>query len=295
MAKMRFAAVTIVAAAVVVSGATVVGGCAVGRTTCPLGTSLARRIYSGGAEAEYCRRPDGVRQGAETRYYESGVEHVAGEYVDGTQSGIWRYRFSNGRNWCAERWDDGALVAKTVDPAVAQMSQAQLEALGPTTSGIIKLTSHDPRTYRDARESGGGNFVDRYPSGRPRVAGDYDAEGLRTGVWRFWYEDGRLAREVEYVAGIRERAAREWHPNGAPAAEGFYVGGEREGRWRWWDAKGGVAREAVYSGGARVSGTGTSTGTSTRTEGPQSTSTGNSGRAEPEGDPMPEGAAGKVK
>ena len=76
-----------------------ISGCATARTTCPLGTELSRRIYSGGAEAEYCHRPDGIRQGPETRYYESGAEHVSGEYVDGTQSGVWRYRFSNGRNW----------------------------------------------------------------------------------------------------------------------------------------------------------------------------------------------------
>ena len=87
---------------------------------------------------------------------------MAGEYADGTQSGVWRYRFSNGRNWRAERWDDGALVAKTVDPAVARLSPAELEALGPTGSSIIKLTSHDPRLYREAREQGGGSFVDRY-------------------------------------------------------------------------------------------------------------------------------------
>jgi antitoxin component YwqK of YwqJK toxin-antitoxin module len=227
--------------------------CAAARTTCPLGTDLARRIYSGGAEAEYCRRPDGVRQGPETRFFESGAEHVAGEYVDGTQSGIWRYRFSNGRNWRAERWDDGALVAKTVDPAVARMSKEELEALGPTDSNIIKTTSHDPRLYREARERGGGTFVVRYGNGRPRVAGDYDADGLRSGVWRFWSEDGRLAREIEYLAGVREHAAREWHPNGAPAAEGFYVAGEREGRWRWWDARGQPMGEAAYAGGTRVS------------------------------------------
>ena len=231
------------------------GGCATARTTCPVGTELARRIYSGGAEAEYCHRPDGIRQGPETRYYESGAEHVSGEYLDGAQSGVWRYRFSDGRNWRAERWDDGALVGTTVDPAVAQMSPEQLEALGPTSSNIIKLTSHDPRLYREAREKGGGNFVARWPNGRTRVAGDYDADGLRAGVWRFWYEDGRLAREVEYLAGIRERAAREWHPNGTLAAEGFYVGGEREGQWRWWDAGGRPAGEAAYAGGKLVSGT----------------------------------------
>ena len=45
------------------------GACATARTTCPLGTALARQVYSGGAEAEWCLRPDGARQGPETRFY----------------------------------------------------------------------------------------------------------------------------------------------------------------------------------------------------------------------------------
>ena len=229
------------------------GGCATARTKCPVGTDLARHIYSGGAEAEYCHRPDGIRQGPETRYYESGAEHVAGEYVDGAQSGVWRFRFSDGRNWRAERWDDGALVAKNVDPAVASLTPEQIEALGPTSSNIIKLASHDPRVFRESRERGGGTFAVRWDNGQPRVSGDYDAEGLRVGVWKFWNEDGKLAREVEYLSGIRERAAREWHPNGTLAVEGFYVAGEREGQWRWWDANGKITRETAYSAGAPVS------------------------------------------
>ena len=100
--------------------------CATPRTLCPIGTDLVRRIYSGGGEAEWCRRADGVRQGPETRYYESGVELATGEYLDGTVNGIWRYRFNNGRNWRADRWDDGALVSQTVDPAVARKSTRML-------------------------------------------------------------------------------------------------------------------------------------------------------------------------
>ena len=199
-------------------------GCATARTTCPLGTELTRRIYSGGGEAEYCHRPDGVRQGAETRYYESGAEHVAGEYIDGTQSGVWRYRFSNGRNWRAERWDDGALVSKTVDPAVARMSPEELEALGPTRSMIIKLASHDPRLAREAREQRRGRLRrSTTPTGGRASPATTTATACASGIWRFWYEDGHLAREIEYLAGVREHAAREWHPNGAPAVEGFYV------------------------------------------------------------------------
>ncbi len=232
--------------------AMVVGACATPRTQCPLGTNLARRIYSGGAESEWCRRGDGVRQGPETRYYESGRELAVGEHVDGALAGVWRYRFKDGHNWRADRWDDGALIAKTVDPRVTTMTPEALQALGWTTSGIIKLTSHDPLLGRAAREAVMTTFVAHHPSGRPRIAGSYDADGLRTGVWRFWYADGRPEREIEYLAGVRERVARAWHPSGAPAVEGAYVAGEREGVWRWWDAHGRAIGEASYGAGVDV-------------------------------------------
>jgi len=240
------------ACALLCAGGLTLFSCATPRTVCPIGTELARRIYSGGAEVEWCGRPDGVRQGPETRYYESGTELVSGAYVDGAQSGVWRYRFNDGRNWRAERWDDGALVQRTIDPAVARMSAAELDALGPTRSGIIKLASHDPLIGRQARDLEGRIFVSYFASGRPRVAGSYDLEGLRVGIWRFWFEDGRPAREIEYLSGVRERGAREWYPGGGPAAEGGYLAGERDGRWRFWDERGRSTLDVIYEDGVRV-------------------------------------------
>ncbi|HEY6477178.1 MAG TPA: hypothetical protein VI456_11400 [Polyangia bacterium] len=235
-----------------VVAAAAAASCATPRTSCPTGTSLARQIFSGGAEAEWCVRPDGARQGPETRFFESGAEQLSGAYVDGAQSGVWRYRFNNGRNWRAERWEDGALLQTTVDPAVGRMSPAELEALGPTTSGIIKLASHDPIPGRETRGTPGASFVSHFANGRPHVAGSYDGEGLRVGVWRTWFDDGHPALEVEYLGGVRERGAREWHPNGTPAVDGAYRGGLREGPWRLWDERGQLTREISYRNGTAV-------------------------------------------
>jgi antitoxin component YwqK of YwqJK toxin-antitoxin module len=240
-----------------VAASSVLGlACASGRTSCPLGTALARQVYSGGAEAEWCRRPDGARQGPETRFYESGAELASGGYVDGAQSGVWRYRFNDGRNWRAERWDDGALIQLTIDPSVARMTPGELESLGPTSSGIIKLASHDPIPGREMRAARGATFVSRFPNGRPRVAGSYDAAGLRTGSWRFWFEDGRPSRELEFLEGVREGGAREWHPNGIQAAHGSFTAGRRDGRWRFWDQRGQLEADVSYRDGVRVSGPG---------------------------------------
>jgi hypothetical protein len=233
-------------ALVAVIGATAACATAPPVVPCPAGARLARHVFAGGGEAEWCHRPDGARQGPESRFYESGALSLSGEYSDGALTGVWRYRFNDGRNWRADRWEDGALVDKTVDPSVARMSPAELARLGPTTSGIIKLASHDALTAEQAVERGGATFVAHHPNGRPRVAGRYDADGLRTGVWRFWYEDGRPARELEFFAGVRERGAREWHPNGKLAAEGSYAAGERQGRWRFFDPQGRLTSELDY-------------------------------------------------
>lgn len=243
--RMRLAAVVVACA---------LSACVGPRIGCPLGTAVGRQVYSGGAEAEWCRRPDGARQGPELRYYESGAEMVSGSYVDGAQSGVWRYRFNDGRNWRAERWDDGALLATTVDPAVARMTPAELEALGPTSSGIIKLASHDPVPGREAREAPAAIFVGRFPNGRPHVTGSYDAAGLRTGTWRFWFEDGRPERELGFLDGVREGPVREWHENGTSAADGTYRAGVRDGRWQFWDARGTLTADLWYRDGVAAPG-----------------------------------------
>ncbi len=194
-------------------------GCATARTTCPLGTELARRIFSGGGEANIATAPTASARGAETRYYESGAEHVAGEYVDGTQSGVWRYRFNNGRNWRAERWDDGALVSKTIDPRSPHVARgarrAGADQLEHHQAGVAR-SAHWPRSARAPRRRLRRALRQRAAARRRRLRRRRPARR----DWRFWYEDGHLAREIEYLAGVRERAAREWHPNGAPAVEG---------------------------------------------------------------------------
>ena len=68
-------------------------------------------------------------------------------------------------------------------------------------------------------------------------------------MWRFWFDDGRPAREIGFWAGVRERGAREWYPNGAIAVEGTYTAGERDGRWRFWNARGEPTAELSYEAG----------------------------------------------
>jgi antitoxin component YwqK of YwqJK toxin-antitoxin module len=214
------------------------GACSEIQTVCPSGTEARRRIYSGGGEAEWCHRDDGVRQGAEARYYESGRKMLDGAYLDGVRHGDWHYYVADGAAWRRDRWEDGALVAKKIDLPPAPPNGAAIDVLAPTESNIIKLASADPGLGRSARDGDLPTFAVWYGDGKPRVLGHYDRDGLRTGTWSFWNESGRLAREVTYDAGVRQGAFREWHANGRPKTDGAYAVGERDGRWRRWDEGG---------------------------------------------------------
>ena len=238
--------VSFAALAVVVAG---LWACAGFQIVCPDGTSASRRLFSGGAEAEWCHRGDGVRQGLEARYYESGTPMIEGAYLDGARFGEWDYYASEGPAWRRDRWEDGALVDKKIDLPPRAANQPAIDVLAPTESLIVNLGSSDPTLGRRLREEELPAFAVWYEGGKPRVLGRYDREGFRTRTWRFWYDSGGLAREVTYDAGVRQGLFREWHAGGQAKTDGAYDDGERDGRWRRWDETGRLVSDQTYTHG----------------------------------------------
>ncbi len=229
--------------------AALVTACSHVQTTCPQGATLARRVYTGGVESEWCRDADRVRQGAEVRYYESGVRLLEGIYVDGVQHGLWRYYWNTGEMWREETWNDGELLTQKIVTRAAKLSTADRSELGFTNSGIVRVASFDPGLRRHQQEQEAWSFSDRYPDGKPRALGRYDGDGARWGVWWFWYPNGQLAREVEYESGVRTHGYREWYEDGHARTDGAYLGGRKDSHWRRWDPSGRLVEDEEYRDG----------------------------------------------
>jgi antitoxin component YwqK of YwqJK toxin-antitoxin module len=221
--------------------------CAEIQVVCPAGTGPQRRVFSGGAEAEWCRRDDGVRQGLEVRYYESGAKMLEGAYVDGARWGEWHYFPSVGPAWRRDRWEDGALIDKKIDLPAPEANQPAIDPTAPTASLVVSLGSSDPLLGRTIREDELPSFAVWYGNGNARVLGRYDRDGFRTRTWRFWYEGGGLAREIMYDGGVRHGLFREWYESGQARTDGAYDDGERDGRWRRWDERGRVVSDQTYA------------------------------------------------
>lgn len=70
--------------------------------------------------------------------------------------------------------------------------------------------------------------------------------GKKDGLWKSWYESGALLFEATYRDGLRDGLWRSWNPDGQLFEEGLYTVGERVGVWRYWNGDGSLREERHY-------------------------------------------------
>lgn len=58
--------------------------------------------------------------------------------------------------------------------------------------------------------------------------------GLRNGVWIYWYENGHIKSEEVYINGEKDGKWITWYENGQIQSEGFYINGKKNGNWMTW-------------------------------------------------------------
>lgn len=70
-----------------------------------------------------------------------------------------------------------------------------------------------------------------YPSGKLEQKGRYDKKGRPQGVWKWYYENGALLREENYVNGKREGTMTDYTEEGKILTTGSWVENEKTGHW----------------------------------------------------------------
>jgi antitoxin component YwqK of YwqJK toxin-antitoxin module len=72
-------------------------------------------------------------------------------------------------------------------------------------------------------------------------------KGERDGIWKEYYDDGKLRAEGKYNKDVKTGSWKYYHFNGQLEQEGDYNGeGLPEGEWRWYYASGDLLREEFY-------------------------------------------------
>lgn len=88
-------------------------------------------------------------------------------------------------------------------------------------------------------EDDNGNLKEWYPGHKQlKMSGRKDAEGKRTGIWRYFSEQGVELSVTVYSHGVKDGHIIVKHPNGTVYYVGEYLNGEPVGVWEFYDENG---------------------------------------------------------
>ncbi len=94
-----------------------------------------------------------------------------------------------------------------------------------------------------------------WETGRVYAKGTIE-DGLRQGLWTFWYRSGVKQMEGLYKDGVQQGEWTKWWTNGTMATQGSFEGGWMHGKWIDCFDSGEIAQESHWEKGRR---TGTTT------------------------------------
>ncbi len=89
-----------------------------------------------------------------------------------------------------------------------------------------------------------------HENGTPESEGAY-VRGLRTGLWKRWHSDGRLADSGHYVEDRYDGVWVGWYDNGVQSYRSEYDTGKGTGTWKWWHSNRQLKERGSYVDGKR--------------------------------------------
>jgi len=78
-----------------------------------------------------------------------------------------------------------------------------------------------------------------------QVEGFFD-NGTRTGIWKLYYESGKLKKQTTYQTNIENGEEMFWFENGNLQKKGSYVNGKLNGKYEWYYENGQKQQEGFF-------------------------------------------------
>jgi antitoxin component YwqK of YwqJK toxin-antitoxin module len=164
-------------------------------------------------------------------FYPDGKPFIDGQFVRGRQDGQWTYWYDNGQTNRKVSFRNGQLHGAW------EIYQR---------NGSLLAT----REYDNGLRHG--QWVTYDQTGQQPLREEHYDKGTSEGVWKTWYPNGKLQREVTIKGGVRHGVATEWADDGKKVSEATWVEGKLDGAATVWRSDGKkVLRQ--YKNGALVS------------------------------------------
>jgi antitoxin component YwqK of YwqJK toxin-antitoxin module len=91
-----------------------------------------------------------------------------------------------------------------------------------------------------------------YPNGQLMSVGEYDNNFKKTGTWKYFFDDGKKQRIVDYKNGVKNGKYVEYYRSGKKMFEGEYKNGLPQGKWIIYNQNGKKVSISKYINGKIV-------------------------------------------
>ena len=117
----------------------------------------------------------------------------------------------------------------------------------PQHSSIDSLTteSTSKRPQKANPPVTDGNYSEFYPNGTVKIKGQFK-DGVRTGLWIAYYDNGNKWSENYYTKGKRNGHTVSFYRNGAIRYVGEYKADKKVGKWKFYNEKGEFVKVENY-------------------------------------------------
>lgn len=198
----------------------------------------------------------GERTGLHTTYYADGTKESEYTYTTGKSNGPCKEWWPNGQlklegqrangDWTGpfkEYDEDGLLLREgqrdekgNLTGVVKEYSSGWLHLEQEFSRGQLVRYRYTDKTGKvqseGERKKGKFQFVGYSEEGFKASEGTYLDEGLKEGPWKYYYEDGTVSSEENYVKGELQGAQRDNWKNGKLLREYQYEGTKRNGPYK---------------------------------------------------------------
>lgn len=185
---------------------------------------------STGAIIEYGELVNEKKEGLWRTYFDNHIIYTLDEYHNGKKNGYSQMHASDGRLLKEENYADDVL------------------------NGPVRHFSRDSKIKSEETYVNGvvvGRHRIYYPDGALQEDGNTNDKGLRDGVNKWYYNNGKLLVEYIYTNGDINGPTKSFYENGKLKAEGMMKDNYESGHWKEYSDSGLIKSEGDYVAGKK--------------------------------------------
>ncbi len=225
--------------------------------TTGLVTYIIKYSFNNIIDSEKINRYDnkGRKQGIWKIFYPNEKLNIYANYLNDTLNGYYREYNTYGELTKTEFY----VMGKLKTPEIYENEQEKI---------IIKKEYHPNGQIKFS-----GSYIDTIPVGLHRIFDDKgqimnseifsetgklsgegitDKESKKQGHWKFYYDDGKLKSESNFINDKRNGKWLYYYNSGITEQTGFYNAGKPEGIWKWYYENGKLRRTGEFKNGLEI-------------------------------------------